>query len=334
VFAPDVFSEGSSISHLDPVVFPQGSPNSLMRPFVNPNEVNHDPGAVTKKIFSDMGWVTTYIAHDHLKDREEVTSPMEVKAIITADGTPDYAFLDDQVILTYSRSDQPGTTEIAMHQTGVPNEFMATLPAPLASTTYSYHITVKDNLGRILRSPGEFYDPQASPGAKGPITSAYSFKVGPDNSAPLIAHSPRTFISYLDDELVIDVEITESNAIATAQLEFAFNDDPAELSSLALIGSEPDVFEGTTIYRYRKTVPITAGQLQDGDEVSYRILATDNAGTPNEATLPTTGYFHIPVEGLAPSRTYYVNNFDETSDDFIGDAFAVKIVAGFSSPAI
>src|SRR5690606_4333582 len=53
VFAPDVFSEGSSISHLDPTAFPQGTPNSLMRPFVNPNEVNHDPGAVTKKIFSD-----------------------------------------------------------------------------------------------------------------------------------------------------------------------------------------------------------------------------------------------------------------------------------------
>src|SRR5690606_24943806 len=97
VFAPDVFSEGSSISHLDSVVFPQGSPNSLMRPFVNPNEVNHDPGAVTKKIFSEMAWVTTYIAHDHLKDREDVTNPIDVKAVITADGTPDYAFLDDQV---------------------------------------------------------------------------------------------------------------------------------------------------------------------------------------------------------------------------------------------
>lgn len=334
VFAPGVFSEGSSISHLDPVVFPQGSPNSLMRPFVNPNEVNHDPGVVLQRIFRDMGWVTTYITHDHLKDREDVTNPIEVKALITADGTPGYAFLEDQVILTYSRSDQPGTTEIAMHQTAVANEFAATLPAPLASITYSYHITVKDNLGRTLHGPGEFYDPQASPGVKGPITSTYSFKVGPDNDAPLIAHTPKAFISYLDDELVIDVEITEGNGIATAQLEFAFNDDPGQLSSLSLIGTEADVFEGSTIYRYRGTVPIAPGQLQDGDEVSYRILAADNAGVPNEATLPATGYFHIPVEGLAPSRTYYANNFDEPSDDFIGTDFTVADVAGFHSPAI
>ena len=334
VFAPGVFSEGSSISHLDPTAFPQGTPNSLMRPFVNPNEVNHNPGSVTQKVFSDMGWVTTYITHDHLMDREDVTNPIEVKAVIIADGTPGYAFLEDQVLLSYSRSDQPGTTEIAMQPTGVPNEFSAMLPAPLAATTYSYHIIVKDNLGRNLHNPGEFYDPQASPGVKGPIISTYSFKVGPDNIAPLIAHSPKTFISYLDDELVIDVEITEGNGIASAQLEFAFNDDPAELSALSLIGTEADVFEGTTIYRYRNTVPITAGQLQDGDEVAYRIIATDNAAVPNEATLPATGYFHIPAEGLAPSQSYYVNNFDEPTDDFIGDAFTVNTVAGFSSPAI
>lgn len=334
VFAPGVFSEGSSISHLDPTVFPQGSPNSLMRPFVSPNEVNHNPGSVMQKIFSDMGWVTTYITHNHLKDRQDVTTPVEVKALIAADGTPGYTFFEDQVILSYSRSDQPGTTEIVMQQTGVPNEFSATLPAPLATVTYTYQISVKDNLGRTLHNPGEFYDPQGSPGSKGPIVASYSFKVGQDNVAPLISHTPRTFISYLDNELMIDVEIKEGSGISAAQLEIAFNDDPPAVSELSLLSTEADPFDGTIIYRYRSVIPITPGLLEDGDEVSYRILAADNAQTPNEASLPAAGLFHVPVEGLAPTRTYYVNNFNTPSDDFIGDDFTIGNVAGFSSPAI
>jgi hypothetical protein len=334
LFAPAIFSEGSSISHLDPSAFPQGTANSLMRPFINPNEVNHDPGDITQKIFSDMGWVTTYIVHDHLKDREDVSSPIEVRAIITPDNTPDYDFNEDQVILSYSRSDIPGTTQLIMQPTGIPNEFAASLPAPQAALTYSYNIMVTDNLGRTLYSPGEFYEPGADPGAKGPLTSFYSFTTGPDTDAPEIAHTPKAFISYLDEELVIDVDITEANGISKAGLEFILNDDPAELSDLTLVGTEVDIFEGTTVYRYRSTMPIAPGQLQDGDEVRYRIQATDNAVAANETTLPVADYFHIPVEGLAPSRTYYINDFDLPSDDFIGTDFTIRQEAGFGSPAI
>jgi hypothetical protein len=158
VFAPPVYNEGSSISHLDPDAYPQGSSNSLMQPYINPEEINHNPGAVVQDIFINMGWVTTRISHDHLKDQEDISNPIEVRAVITADEAPGYGFLEDQVILSYSRSDVPGTVTTVMQPTGVPNEFAAELPAPGAAITYSYRIEVKDNLGRTLFSPGEFYD--------------------------------------------------------------------------------------------------------------------------------------------------------------------------------
>lgn len=334
VFAPSVYIGGSSISHLDPHAYPQGSPNSLMRPHINPEEINHNPGAVTQEILTSMGWVTTYISHEHLEDREDVSNSIEVKAVITADDAPGYAFFEDQVVISYIRSDNSEMFTTVMQPNGTPNEFVAVLPAPGSEITYSYRIEVTDNLGRTLYSPGEYYDPNAAPGLKGPSSSFYTFKTGQDNVGPDIVHTPKAFISYLDEDLIIEAEITEGNGILEAQLELMFHGDAATLTDLSLVGSDPDPFNGTTVYRYRATIPISPGQLQDGDKVTYRIIAVDNAHAANESILPATGYFEIPVLGLLPSRTHYTNHFGAPTDDFITDTFTMGGGYGLGSGAL
>ncbi len=58
LFAPSVWNPGSSYSHLDESVFPPGSANSLMTPYIGDEEAIHDPGPVTLAMFRDMGWNT------------------------------------------------------------------------------------------------------------------------------------------------------------------------------------------------------------------------------------------------------------------------------------
>ena len=63
IFAPPVYTFGVSISHLDENAFPNSSGNSLMTPYINPGEVEQDPGPLTLAILRDIGWnVTTSVS--------------------------------------------------------------------------------------------------------------------------------------------------------------------------------------------------------------------------------------------------------------------------------
>lgn len=333
LYAPNVFNDGSSIAHLDPSTFPQGSPNSLMRPFINTREVNHDPGPIVRNVFAEMGWITTYIRHDHLIDRESVSLPIEFKATIHTDETDGYSFDNSNVVLTYS-SDGAPPVETIMTQTLQPEEYAVTLPAPNTTKTYSYSIKVEDSFGRDITSPGLIYYPANQTPAKGPENTFYSFSVGLDNSPPVTSHTPRSFISYLDDALVVDVEITESSGLSDVDIEYFINNETHQTSAMNLIGLNQDLFNGRTTYKLRETIPFLAGQLQDGDEFNYRIIARDNAAAKNVASDPSTDYHIIPVIGLAPTQSYYVNNFNSPSDDFIGNDFSISTPAGFTNAAI
>lgn len=56
VYAPITWEDGSSFSHLDEVMFPAGSQNSLMSPQLALGEAVHSPGPVGLGILQDMGW--------------------------------------------------------------------------------------------------------------------------------------------------------------------------------------------------------------------------------------------------------------------------------------
>ncbi|HEY9694128.1 MAG TPA: Calx-beta domain-containing protein [Oculatellaceae cyanobacterium] len=58
LYAPSTWSGGSSYAHLDESTYAPGNPNSLMTPQLGTAEAIHDPGAITRGIFKDMGWDT------------------------------------------------------------------------------------------------------------------------------------------------------------------------------------------------------------------------------------------------------------------------------------
>ena len=58
LWAPPVFEEGTSFTHLDDDAYPSGDPDGLMTPYAEPKDVVRDPGEVTLGLLRDMGWVT------------------------------------------------------------------------------------------------------------------------------------------------------------------------------------------------------------------------------------------------------------------------------------
>jgi len=56
LYSPSEWSEGSSYSHLDEQVFPQGDDDGLMTPFLLQAEVVRSPGPVACAIMQDIGW--------------------------------------------------------------------------------------------------------------------------------------------------------------------------------------------------------------------------------------------------------------------------------------
>jgi len=58
LYAPSTFQQGSSIFHLDDVVYPAGSSNSLMTHAIGMAEAIHDPGPIVRGMMQDWGWTS------------------------------------------------------------------------------------------------------------------------------------------------------------------------------------------------------------------------------------------------------------------------------------
>ena len=58
LYAPAVWRQGSSYSHLDKSSYPAGSPNSLMTYALGYAESIHNPGPIAIGILHDIGWNT------------------------------------------------------------------------------------------------------------------------------------------------------------------------------------------------------------------------------------------------------------------------------------
>jgi hypothetical protein len=56
LYAPNPWTSGSSISHLDEATYPAGDPNSLMTPQLAGAESIHNPGLITLGVLKDIGW--------------------------------------------------------------------------------------------------------------------------------------------------------------------------------------------------------------------------------------------------------------------------------------
>ncbi|GIV36596.1 MAG: hypothetical protein KatS3mg032_0975 [Cyclobacteriaceae bacterium] len=314
LYAPSEFNSGSSISHLDETTF-NGTPNALMTPFIAPQERQYNPG-VAWNMLKDLGWENVFIGHTPLPNTENVSGPYPITVTIQADN----GYQAASVKLNYT-TDGTTFTEVAMTPTGSPHEFTANIPSTGTTTTYGYFISVNDNNNRQFVNPGKFVRKQNTE-----LQALHVFEAGPDTRAPIITHSPRPFLTPNDTELLVDARITDNIGIASAVLEYQINGINQSPVNFVLQSPGEDSV-------YHATINLGAG-LNDGDVLSYRIVATDNSSNSNIGTLPASGFFTLNVIGLAPTQDAYFNNFNTPTSDFFGNGFSITQPTGFTNPAI
>jgi Secretion system C-terminal sorting domain len=319
IFAPNPFQGGSSIAHLDELTY-NGSLNALMTPQIGTAEVHQNPGPIVMKMLADMGWVHTQIEHTRLKNTEDVANSYVVKATMLADQMNGYNYNTSEVKLHYTTN---GTTFtiVPMSATGNPNEFSGTIPATGSAITYGYYISVKDNLNRTIYKPGiSAIDGEA------PENLYYLFEAGPDTEAPTIEHTPQPFLLADDTQLIIEADITDNIGILAASVEYQVKGVTKTPLALTL--------KANTESTYIVAIPLSG--LQNGDQVKYRIVATDNSLAQNQATLPSPPeFFTLNVVSLAATQDFYSNDFNSVTTDFFGDnLFSITTPAGFSNGAI
>ncbi|WP_303310086.1 T9SS type A sorting domain-containing protein [Hymenobacter sp. BT730] len=312
LYAPATFSGGSSISHLDEDTYMSGTPNSLMSPQIADGESNHQPGPIMLAMFYDMGWFNTAIRHTPLPDAETLQS-YTVKAVVESDGT----VTPGSVQLVYA-VDGGADVTLTMQPTGKTNEYAATIPNPGQRAKVSYYLKASDNeTKRTYTTPGA-----GTPGK--PAQPRYEFNIGPDAEAPVIVHQapPFLFLSQLPYQLEADV--TDNIGVARVYAEVKVNGQ-----------ARPDVeLTRQADGLYKGNLTTAGGPINAGDVISYRIVAQDASTAHNLAYSPASGYYTVPVVDFKPAQATYVNDFNTSTSDFVGNGFSIEKPAGFSNGAI
>ncbi len=308
LYAPTTYDEGSSVYHLNEYTYMSGNSNSLMTPQIGQGEAIHDPGAFVLGIFADMGWEYTSISHDHLKDMEAVSEPIEMSAEIISDTE-----LDSTSVVLHFTSSEFENEEITYDMTydSSTDLFITMLPA-LPDGNYKYYISAADTSETTYSLP-----------ARAP-EEYFSFVVGEDTTTPELSHDPVVYMLESNQFVDIDVTATDNLGIKDVEIEYIINDQSPN-EKLLTAGSN-DLY----------TTQLSFDGLVDGDSIRYRIIATDASSNANTYTLPEPeeGYFTFYVEGLYEPVTIYENDFDSESRDFISDDFSIYTGENFDNGAL
>jgi hypothetical protein len=314
VYAPTVYSAGSSIAHLNENTYAAGSSNSLMTPFIAAAERILDPGPIIRAVLNDMGWTGTVLKHTPIKTTESATGPY--RAVVKVDS--DNGYQTSTVTLNY-RTLGSSFTPIVMTATANANEFTADLP--VGGSKYSYFIAVKDVDQRVFNYPGTIIKPGSQPQQK-----LIVFEAGPDTKPPFINHTPKEFITSADG-LQLEAIVSDNFQVADVRIEWRIKGVAQPDEEMTL---KPD-----TDSTYVLSVDFP-GSVNTGDQIEYRIRAEDNSLAGNVSYKPSqTTFYSVNVTGLGETQDSYANNFDELSAaDFFGNGFTISKPDGFSDGAI
>uniref|UniRef100_UPI004048C50B T9SS type A sorting domain-containing protein n=2 Tax=Roseivirga sp. TaxID=1964215 RepID=UPI004048C50B len=317
LYAPVQWSNGSSIAHLDESTYPAGDANSLMTPQIGANEVMHKPGPITLNMFKDMGWEFTYIDHVELSNTDDIEAEGYT---VVASINSDIGFDEDSVMLYYSIDGfLNDTTKVKMMKTGNLNEFSGQiLSKKKAGQVYTYFLRSIDNKERIFNRPSL------------PSILKFDFTTDVDETPPVVLHSPQNFIKTTDASLKIEAIVQDFLPLQSVNVEYYVNDQAIQVEQLELV-NERDSF-------YSIEIPIAEFNLQAGDSIRYRIVASDGARNSNQSIFPMDELLKLSVVELADPVTFYFSDFDnlETAaeDFFESEHFSFKEEINFLSGAL
>jgi hypothetical protein len=272
VFAPATFNPGSSIAHLDETTYRAGTPQSLMTPSIGSAEAIHSPGSLVLNMFSEMGWVHTYINHDPLADTESFNTVFPISADVTSDSV----LTAGSIELHYSLDSFATAATVVTMDNVAGDQYSFDIPNTGAPRTISYFITAGDNTGRTYSAPGQA--PQFF----------YSFNAGPDTIKPVIEHQAISFLLITEESVDLSAVVTDNFDLESVVVEYAINGVDQTPITMVL-DTSPEAEDDT----YLATLSFPSGSVAVGDMITYRIVATDDTSNNNIRTSPNDGFHEL-----------------------------------------
>jgi len=306
LYAPSVYSAGSSISHLNETTY--SGKKGLMTPILNKQEAIHAPGDITMAIMGDLGWINTWISHTLLTDTEEHLTSVRMQASVISDTTFDH----NRVGLVYSFNDFASRDTLYMLPPSSGDTFHLDLPVSGYNMFLSYYFYATDHFGRVYRLPSNS------------VTAPYKFFIGTDTVKPYIEHMPPEYLFDMTKHLMIRATATDNIGIDTVYVEYRKNKGP--VSTLGLKNDSADFYSGT--------IELKPLLFTTADSLQYRIVAKDSSSSSNIRYLPSSGFFKIGFESLLPVVTAYTTNFTGAASEFINRGFSIVRPSQFTSEAL
>ena len=267
LYAPSLWEQGSSYTHLDETSFPAGNVNSLMTPYFDRQEAIHNPGNLTLGMLEDMGWTI-----NRAPSFAEGTSTTRTLAGNTgADvsiGSPVVASDDNKDALTY----QLAGTDAALFDIDN-NTGQIKTKTEQNYNRRSYTVTVIVSDGRLITEIIVI------------IQVSTTTVVAPTNNAPIFTdgtHITRTVAENTTSGVDIGDPITATDAdnhfltytlTGTDAASFDINSVTSQLQTKAPLDYE-------TKQTYTVTIAVSDGSLSDTITVTINVTDQDEQTTP------------------------------------------------------
>ena len=317
LYAPGLFEEGSSISHLDRATYQSGL-DRMMTPVADRGDIHYSAG-ISENILHAMGWNITSVVHDPLLFTEDVNEDY----LVTATVNSDIGFDTSSLVLHYS-TDSFNLVDITVPLDFNPNseEYSFLLPATGEEIQYQYYFEL-DELNGIKRLvPARARE------------TFFTYNLGADITPPVIeGHEQLMAINETDVQFTLQVNdiddfftgVDSSSLVAVVSLNGNLETIPFEVVEEEFASVILTTFEAT--YNRPEAFDVT-------DELLYKITLQDKASNTNEGSLPENGFYTIAINEVPEAVVTYTNDFEVETDDFSGSGFSIRLEDNFDGPAI
>ena len=144
-----------------------------------------------------------------------------------------------------------------------------------------------------------------------------------DNEAPEVVHNHLNYVTSLD-QITISANVTDNFDVDSVGVHLMVNDvDQGRISMTQATGNT-----------FQALIDISG--LSIGDVVKYKIGAFDTKQPEANSThLPSAdAFFEVPIIQFGTAQETYSNDFNNASNDFVGNFFSVQTASGFNDGAI
>ncbi|MCW5912118.1 MAG: zinc-dependent metalloprotease [Cyclobacteriaceae bacterium] len=148
-----------------------------------------------------------------------------------------------------------------------------------------------------------------------------NLRIQVDETAPAILHNHVDYLLTGASIISVAFQTTDASGLEEISVDIRVNAGEIETENIP-------VEEGRSQYG----IDLDASNIPVGNRIEYRIRVKDTAG--NEAVLPASGFFQVPVIEFGDPLTQYVADFNSTNTDFVGNFFSIMQPSGFTNGAM